>query len=428
MTTSTGEASPPSCETLPDLADYAARARAWLASRLESRTDPTDEDVLAWGIGPDDVAVFHDLSVEDERTLLRRAMRWQQEKCDAGYGAISWPPEYGGAGLPSVYEERFQEEEAGFATPPLHETFSVTVKLMAPTVRLFGSDAQRHRFVRRFVRADELCCQLFSEPGAGSDLAGLGTRAVPDGDGWVIDGQKVWSSGARFSEWGLLIARTDPSLPKHSGMTAFVMPLDLPGIEVRPIRQMSGGSSFNEVFLSGVRVSGELRLGEVGAGWKVALATLGFERGATERQVGGSWQRVLSLAHWLERTDEPIVRDQLANLYLDQRITQLIHLRGAALAANGQPPGPEGSIGKLRWTQDLARTSDVVSNLLGPRLTADTGEWGTYAWAAHVLGAPGYRIAGGSDEIQRNIIAERVLGLPAEPRVDRDLPWRDVPR
>jgi alkylation response protein AidB-like acyl-CoA dehydrogenase len=428
MAISTDEVPSPGFDELPDLADYVARARVWLASRLEPRTHPDDEDDLTWGTGSDDVSVFHDLSVEDERALLRRAMHWQQEKCDAGYGAITWAPEYGGAGLPPDYEQRFREVEAAYLTPPLHETFSVTVKLMAPTIRLFGSDAQRHRFVRRFVRAEELCCQLFSEPGAGSDLAGLGTRAVPDGDEWIVDGQKVWSSGALFSEWGLLIARTDPSVPKHEGMTAFVVPLDLPGVEIRPIRQMSGGSSFNEVFLGGVRVSDDLRLGDVGTGWRVALATLGFERGATEREVGGGWRHALALARWLERTDEPIVRDQLANLYLNHKITELIRRRGAVVAASGQPPGADGSIGKLRWTQDLARTSDVVSHLLGPRLAADTGEWGTYAWAAHVLGAPGYRIAAGSDEIQRNIIGERVLGLPAEPRVDRDLPWRDVPR
>ena len=252
-----------------------------------------------WGVGSDDVSVFHDLPADDERALLARAMRWQQEKCDAGYGAITWPPEYGGAGLPAVYEGRFAEEEVAFATPPLHETFSVTVRLMAPTIRMFGSESQRRRFVRRFVRAEELCCQLFSEPGAGSDLAGLGTRAVLDGDEWVVDGQKVWSSGAQFSQWGLLIARTDPAVPKHAGLTAFLVPLDLPGVEIRPIRQISGGSSFNEVFLSGVRVAEELRLGEVGAGWAVALATLGFERGATEREVGGGWRQALALARWL---------------------------------------------------------------------------------------------------------------------------------
>jgi alkylation response protein AidB-like acyl-CoA dehydrogenase len=212
-------------------------------------------------------------------------------------------------------------------------------------------------------------------------------------------------------------------------MTAFLVPLDLPGVEVRPIRQLSGGSSFNEVFLTDVRLPDTLRLGAVGQGWTVALTTLGFERGAgSTRSVGGSFSQTLALARWLRRTEDPIVRQRLAELYLNHRITSLIAERSASAATRGEAPGPEGSIWKLRWTQDLARTSAVVSDLLGARLTADTGEWGTYAWSAHVLGSLGYRIAGGSDEIQRNIIGERVLRLPGEPRVDRDMPWRQVPR
>jgi alkylation response protein AidB-like acyl-CoA dehydrogenase len=420
---------------LPDTATYRAQCRDWLAARLEPRPDETARDDRPWGAGSDDVSVFHDLSFEDEGDLLRKAMDWQQVKCDAGYGAISWPAEYGGAGLPAAYEDVFNEEEAAFDSPPQHETFSVTVRLIAPTINLFGTDGQRLRFVRRFVRAEELCCQLFSEPGAGSDLASLGTHAVRDGDEWVVNGQKVWSSGARFSAWGELIARTDPAVPKHAGLTAFIVPMDWPGVEVRPIRQMSGGSSFNEVFLTDVRIPDELRLGDVGSGWKVALTTLGFERaGGGTRTVGGSWAQVAMLAKWLDRNGDPVMRQRLADLYINRRITQLVRARSAASAASaasagrGAAPGPEGSIGKLRWTQDLTRMSDVVSQLLGPRLTADTGEWGTYAWTAHVLGAPGYRIAGGSDEIQRNIIGERVLGLPPEPRQDRDVPWRDVPR
>ena len=188
-------------------------------------------------------------------------MAWQQEKYDAGYGAITWPAEYGGAGLSDAHERAFNEVEADFATPEGHETFAVTTSLVAPTVAIFGTPAQRARFVRRFLRADELCCQLFSEPGAGSDLAGLATRAERDGDEWVINGQKIWSSGAQFAGWGELIARTDPAVPKHAGMTAFLIPLDAPGVRIRPIRQMSGGSSFSEVFLTDVRVPDELRLG-----------------------------------------------------------------------------------------------------------------------------------------------------------------------
>jgi alkylation response protein AidB-like acyl-CoA dehydrogenase len=288
--------------------------------------------------------------------------------------------------------------------------------------------------VRRFLRAEELCCQLFSEPGAGSDLAGLATRAQrvegEAGGEWIINGQKIWSSGAQFAGWGELIARTDPSLPKHAGMTAFLIPLDAPGVRISPIRQMSGGSSFCEVFLTDVRVPDELRLGDVGSGWKVALTTLGFERGGSGggRGVGGSWERLLGLAQRLGRTGDPVVRQQLASVYIHQRVRRMNAARAAAAAAAGQPPGPEGSVGKLLWVTGMTEIGQVAAGLLGARLTADTGEWGTFAWNDHILGAPGYRIAGGSDEIQRNIIAERVLGLPGDIRVDRDVPWRDIPR
>ena len=410
---------------VPSVESFAAAARSWLAARLPLAVP----EQLAWGEGSDDVSVFHRLSFAEEKALLERAMAWQQEKYDAGYGAISWPAEYGGAGLSAAHEQAFNEAETNFAVPVGHETFAVTTHLVAPTIRIFGTPEQQARFVRRFLRAEELCCQLFSEPGAGSDLAGLGTRAVRDGNEWVLNGQKVWSSGAQFAGWGELIARTDPAVPKHAGMTAFLIPLDAPGVQIRPIRQMSGGSSFNEVFLSDVRIPDGLRLGAVGLGWKVALTTLGFERGGSgNRGVGGSWERLLGLARWLGRTGDPLVRQQLASVYIHQQIRQMNAARIAAATAGGQPPGPEGSIGKLLWVAGMNEIGHVAASLLGPRLMADTGEWGTYAWNDHLLGAPGYRIAGGSDEIQRTIIAERVLGLPAEIRVDRDVPWRDIPR
>jgi len=415
---STTEVRPPTVE------EFTAAARAWLSERLPARAESSG----SWGEGSDDVSVFHRLSFDEERDLLRRCMEWQQEKFDAGYGAITWPTEFGGAGLTLEHERAYQALESAFATPPGHETLAVTTGLIAPTVRLYGTPDQRDRFVRRFLRADELCCQLFSEPGAGSDLAGLGTQAVRHGDEWVINGQKVWSSGAQFSAWGELIARSDPDVPKHAGMTAFLVPMDAPGVEVRPIKQMSGGSSFNEVFFTDVRLPDSLRLGEVGDGWKVALTTLGFERGGTGgRGVGGSWERLLGLARWLGRTGDPVMRQRLMSVYINQRLQSLNRARAQVSAQAGRPPGPEGSVGKLMWVRGLTEIGEVAADLLGPRITADTGEWGTFAWNGHLLGAPGYRIAGGSDEIQRNIIGERVLGLPTEPRADRG-PWRSIPR
>jgi alkylation response protein AidB-like acyl-CoA dehydrogenase len=403
-----------------------ARAVAWLKEHAEPRAEVSS----AWGIGSDDVSVFHDLTDEEEQDLLDRLMAWQRLKFDAGYGAITWPIEHGGAGLSTDHLDAFTEEEAAFDTPPGHETYGVTARLVAPTIAAFGTADQKERFIRPFLRTEVLCCQLFSEPGAGSDLAGLSTSAVRDGDEWVISGQKVWSSGARFSRWGELICRTDSTVPKHAGLTAFLLPLDAPGVEVRPIRQMSGGSSFNEVFLTDVRVPDSLRLGEVGDGWNVALTTLAFERAASgtarSSERGGSWEQVRALATWAGVTGDPVIRQHLARLHTLDRIRTLNGERVAAEAIPGAPPGPLHSTAKLQWTQWMNAVSDVVSAILGPRLLADTGEWGTFAWARHVLGAPGYRIAGGSDEIQRNIIGERVLGLPAEPRLDRGIPFNEL--
>jgi len=303
----------------------------------------------------------------------------------------------------------------------------VTSKLVAPTIEEYGTPAQRERWCRLFFQLDALCCQLFSEPGAGSDLAGLACRAIPDGDEWVLDGQKVWTSTARIAQYGFAICRTDPDVPKHAGLTAFIVPLDADGVDVRPIRQMSGGASFNEVFLSGVRISDELRVGAVGDGWKVALTVLGHERatsGSSRR--GGGFDELVALARHLDRTGNPIIRQGLARAYEMKRLRAWGRAGAAARAKATGSSGPAGSITKLMWTIAMAHTSDVASQLLGASLTADTGAWGTYAWNEHVLGAPGYRIAGGTDEIQRNIIGERVLGLPGEPRVDRDVSFAEL--
>ena len=418
--------------TEPSVDDFAAEAEAWLADRLERRTTTTSRDV-EWGEGEFSVAVFHALEQDDEAALLADIQAWVQTKAERGYHAVSWPVEQGGLGLSRRHARAFARLEAQFVTPGGHETLGVTTGLIAPTVDLFGTAEQKERFVAPLLRTDWFACQLFSEPGAGTDLGALACRAERDGDEWVINGQKVWSSGAQFSAWGELIARTDPDVPKHAGMTAFMVPMDAEGIEIRPIRQMSGGSSFNEVFFSDVRVPDTLRLGPEGEGWKVALTTLSFERdhsstGSTGgSRVGGSWQQLLGTARALGVTDDPVVRDALMGVYIHSQVERFTMRRAADMARGGQP-GPEGSLGKLLWTEGMTRMSDVVSQVLGPRLMADSGEWGTYGWGEHVLGAPGYRIAGGSDEVQRNIIGERVLGLPGEPRVDKGVPFKDIPR
>ncbi len=410
---------------------FVSEAEAWLDDHAEKLSDDDTEEFV-WNKGEFSVAVFHSLSPADERALLERAKEWTQLKAQRGYHAVSAPRRYGGLELPAEYARAFADLEAGYARPASHETHSVTTRLIAPTIMAFGDETQREQFVARFLAAEELCCQLFSEPGAGSDLGGLACRATRDGDEWVVNGQKVWSSGARFAEWGELIARSDPDVAKHKGLTAFIIPMDLPGIEVRPIKQMSGGASFNEVFFSEVRLPDAMRLGAIGEGWRVALTTLGFERDRSGQtvtgRVGGSWAQLLATARALDRTGDPVIRQRLAEAYTHERIEVYLNRRLADLVRAGGTPGPEGSLGKLLWTNGMTLFSHVVSQILGPSLVADTGAWGTYAWGQHVLGAPGYRIAGGSDEIQRNIIGEHVLGLPLEPRVDKNVPWRDIPR
>ncbi len=415
----------------PDIGvdDFAAQATAWFEANATRR--PHSDDGLAWGDGTFDVSVFSDMSFEDERSHILSIADWIQKKATQGYHAVDWPVEYGGLGLSRAHARSLGRIERQFQSPGGHELVSVTVGLVASTIRVLGSDALKERFVAEFRRADTLSCQLFSEPGAGSDLAGLATRAVRDGDEWVINGQKVWSSGAQFSQWGLLIARTDPDVKKQQGLTAFMLPLDTPGVEVRPIKQMSGGSSFCEVFFSDVRVADDLRLAEVGDGWKVATTTLSFERDHSESggegsASGGSWKQLLATARMMGVTDDPVMRDKLAKIYIHGRVESHTNRRAADLARSGTP-GPEGSLGKLLWTQGMTEMGEVIGDILGAKLQADTGEWGTYEWNEHLLGAPGYRIAGGSDEIQRNIVGERVLGLPREPRADSG-PWSEIPR
>ncbi len=415
----------------PDISveDFVADAQAWLEANARRR-DARGAG-LVWGEGDFDVAVFHDLSFEEERDLIAGIVGWLRRKSERGYHAVSWPVEHGGLGLSRKHARAYARLERQFESPGRHELIGVTTGLVSNTVNVFGTDEQKARFIGPLLRGDLLACQLFSEPGAGSDLAGLACRAERDGDEWIVNGQKVWSSGAQFSHFGELIARTDAAEVKHKGMTAFMLPMDAEGVEVRPIRQMSGGSSFCEVFLSDVRIPDDLRLGPVGEGWKVALTTLGFERdhsesGADGAASGGSFKRLLATAVHMGVADDPVIRDRLVQVYVRQRVESLTNRRAADLARSGTP-GPEGSLGKIMWTENMKMLSDAISGVLGAKLIADTGEWGTYAWGEHVLGAPGYRIAGGSDEVQRNILGERVLGLPKEPRADTG-PWRDIPR
>ncbi|NGO41556.1 acyl-CoA dehydrogenase family protein [Streptomyces ureilyticus] len=404
----------------PDLDAWRTQVRQWLATVLEPA-----REAEATG----DLAVFHNLPEDAERLLLERCRVYQRARFDAGYQALTLPGDKGGAGLTAAHVAAFAQEESAFEVPSSTELISVTVRLVGMSVSLFGTSEQRDEYARAFLRTDLLACQLFSEPGAGSDLAAVRTRARQEDDEWVIDGQKVWTSGAQFADFGLLLARTDPDVVKQAGITAFLVPMDAPGVEVRPIRQMSGGASFNEVFLSGVRVPDRLRIGRKGQGWEVATTTLAFERtasGSGNRRKGGTFDDVLALARSLDRTGDPLVRQRLADLYVRTALRAATVDRVARASAAGDKPGPEASLTKLMASDLLSRTGQVAAELMGARISADTGEAGTFAWAQHLLGAPGYRLAGGTDQIQRNLIGERVLKLPPEPRVDR-VPFSQLP-
>jgi alkylation response protein AidB-like acyl-CoA dehydrogenase len=412
--------------TIPDPQTWAADVRAWLQGAVGTAATTSRAP---------DLAVFRNLSDEQETDLLAAIRNYRRARYDAGYGALTLPVEHGGGGLPASFAALFSQLEASFAVPPSTELISVTTGLVAPALALYGSPELRDRFLTPLLRTDLLACQLFSEPGAGSDLAAVACRAVrddaPDGaPDWVLEGQKVWSSGARHADLGLLLTRTDPTVPKHAGITAFLVELDLPGVTVRPIRQMSGGSSFNEVFLDQVRIPDSFRVGEVGQGWAVATATLAFERqasGTGTRRKGGSFDDLLALAQAQGLSADPVVRQQLADLYVRSVLKAWTAQRVARAAAAGVSPGPAGSVGKLVAADLLVRTGELAADLLGHQILADHGD-GTFAWTEHLLGAPGYRLAGGTDQIQRNVIAERVLGLPAEPRVDKDVPFADLPK
>ena len=412
----------------PDLDEFRREAREWLEAHAQpvvAATPSEDDNGFVWGRGSDNVAVFHDVSHDEEAARLRACQQWQQIKFDAGYAMINWPPELGGRGLPNSYLRAYNTEESRFVVPSAGELPPTSMGLIASTIGVYGTDEQKQRWIAPLMRQDIYGCQLFSEPSAGSDLASVTTKAVRDGDEWVLNGQKVWTSGAMFAQWGMAITRHDFDVPKHKGLTAFMVPFGADGVEIRPIRQMSGGASFNEVFLTDVRLPDSLRLGPVGEGWRVALTCLGFERdhsgGGGGGGAAGGYRQVAAAAHHFGLSDDPRVRQTLADLYINQKVAQFTNRRAASAIKAGQTPGPEASLGKLMWTANMTRTSDAIASILGARLVADTGEWGTYAWREHLLGAVGYRIAGGSDEIQRNIIGERVLGLAAEPRVDKDV-------
>ena len=386
-------------------------------------------------------------------------VEWRARLADAGWACPTWPREWCGRSLPAAFAEIVADElaSAGVPGPP----DGVGMQLAAPTMLEHGSVDLKRRLLRPTVTGELVWCQLFSEPGAGSDLAGLTTRAERDGDDWIVTGQKVWNTGAAHAAFGLLLARTDWDVPKHRGITYFAIPMQQPGIEVRPLRQMNGHASFNEVFLDNARVQASNAIGAVNDGWKVALTTLAHERrlapsrriSSGRRTTGRAWREAIAerVAVWephkwypqrAGRTDLVIERATAAGKATDpvvrQEIVKLIALawsakwtaqRAAAARALGRPPGPEGSLGKLASSHIARAAARVHALIAGPSgMLAGSDSPLDGIIAEILLSVPAISIAGGTDEIQHNIIAERILGLPREPETDRDVPFRSVPR
>jgi alkylation response protein AidB-like acyl-CoA dehydrogenase len=402
----------------PEEAAYRAKAREWLEANAPKKAQGASGDI------------------ENGGDFMAASKAWQAKKAAAGYAQITWPREWGGAGGTPIQQVIFNAEEARHPVPP--NPFAIGLGMCVPTVMAFADEDTKKRFVGPALRGEEIWCQLFSEPSGGSDVAAARTRAVraPDGSGdWIIDGQKVWTTGAQFSNFGIVVTRTDPEAPKHKGLTMFWVDMSDPGIEVRPIHQMSGGSGFNEVFFTGVRVKDSQRVGAVNDGWKVSLVTLMNERLAVGGSSGAGWREFMEAARSITGLDggpalkDQALREKLADWYVQAE--GLKHTRNRTMTAlsRGQTPGPESSIGKVvaaTQMQDLANAAVEMLDQYGiindPALAPLKG-----AFHASLMSAPGLRIAGGTDEILKNIIAERVLGLPGDIRVDKDVAFRDLP-
>jgi alkylation response protein AidB-like acyl-CoA dehydrogenase len=398
----------------PPLQEVLAEAEAFLASRYPRR-EAEDRRPFQWGEGSDEVRVFQEPDPDEESEAMPRIRAWRAALWDAGFAWISGPPEYGGRGLPRSYEAAFSSLSRKFDVPG-DAALTVSLGMIAPTILRHADERQKQEYLPALFRADLIACQLFSEPDAGSDLASIRTRAVRDGDVWKITGQKVWTSGAHLADVGEIICQSAPG-PRHHNLTAFMVDMHAPGVTVRPLRQMTGGASFNEVFLDDVEVADSARLGAEGEGWRVALTTLSYERNAMGHSAFGgagilSTDRLMQLIRHAGLANDPLVKRRFGELVTELRVARYAQEVTAERMRAGQSPGPEIAINKLALSANMARLGEFVVGILGSRAIADTGEWGTYAWTSVVLGAPGYRLGGGSDEVLKNMIAERVLGLP----------------
>ena len=399
----------------PQEALFRAKCRAWLEANAEFKTKKTNS-AKNMNIG--------------NKSLLEAAAEWQKRKYDAGWAMIHWPKEFGGIGATPIERIIWAQEESKFNVPK--GVYEIGLGMAGPVMMEYATDEQKERYLPPMAEGKEIWCQLFSEPSAGSDVAGLRSKAVQDGENWIVNGQKVWTSGAHFSDFGILVVRHDPGLEKHKGLTFFFVDMKSPGIEVKPIKQLTGGSSFNEVYFNDVVIPDSQRLGEIGDGWKVAITTLMNERLAVGDADGVDANEAFELAKKHDKDGEQLidnnaVRESIADWYCEASGLKNTKLRTMSALSRGDTPGPEASITKIVSANKLQAIGNfgMDSSDMSGMLMDEKSDFIKFqmAW----MGAAGLRIAGGTDEILKNIIAERVLGLPQEARADKGLAFKDIP-
>src|ERR1700736_5033600 len=404
----------------PQEAEFRATARQWIAANAPKQFEA---ELSKSSLGR--------IRLEKEE-IVDVGKAWQKKKAEAGWACLHWPKEYGGRGATPIERVIWQQEEGVYGK--LTQPFQIGEGMCGPTVMAYGSEEHKRHYLPKLAAGEKVWCQLFSEPAGGSDVAGLRTRAEKRGDQWIVNGQKIWTSGAHYSDYGILLTRTDPEVPKHKGLTMFFLDMKSPGVEVRPIKQANGQSEFNEVYFTDVEIPDAQRLGEVNDGWNVSLTTLMNERLSIGAGMATGFPELFEFCSNLMledglAIDDRNVRSKLANWAVKASGLKYTSMRTISALSKGERPGPENSIGKLvagsmiqdvaAYALDLQGAAGVLS---GPEDAEATGQF-----QAMLLRAPGTRVEGGTDEIMRNIIAERVLGLPGDIRVDKDVPFNKIP-
>jgi alkylation response protein AidB-like acyl-CoA dehydrogenase len=411
---------PMNFDDTPQEAAFRAQAKAWIAANAPRQYE---DELRKAALGRIQLRTGN---------ILEVAKTWQKKKADAGWAVPHWPKDYGGRGATPIERVIWQQEEGVFGK--LGALFIIGHGMCGPTMMAYASEDQKRRYLPPLASGEHIWCQLFSEPSGGSDVAGLRTRAERDGDDWIINGQKIWTSGAHYSDYGILITRTDPHVAKHKGLTMFFLDMKSPGIEIKPIKQANGQSEFNEVYFTDVRIADAQRLGSVNDGWNVSLTTLMNERMSIGANVATGFPELFEFCSNLMledglAIDDRAVRSKLANWAVRASGLKYTSYRAISALSRGERPGPENSIGKLvagSMLQDIASYALDLQGAAGVLSGLDDAE-AAGKFQAMLLRAPATRVEGGTDEILRNIIAERVLGLPGDIRVDKDVPFNKIP-